>query len=119
MGSGMQHGHELTGWLATVNFGANLGIVFGYVLVPFTVLRYLSLTRSVAISGTFFFLTCALTHLSMAFGFTNSPLMVFNHVVQVISVLFFVLGFFRLLREADSRIGRDVLPPKDIIDERP
>lgn len=101
----MQHQHELTGMLWAVNFIANLGIVGGYMLVPFTVLRYLALTRSVTVSGTLFFLTCALTHLAMAVGFTYSPLMVINHVVQFGAVVWFVLGFFQLLRQADARIN--------------
>lgn len=92
--------HELShGWML-VSTLANLGIVVGYALVPFTVLRYLPLTRNVTIAGTLFFLTCALTHLSMAFRFADSRAMVVNHVVQAGAVVWFVLGFFWLLREA-------------------
>lgn len=102
--------HDLSQGWATVNTLANLGIVVGYVLVPFTVLRYLPLTRNVLVSGTLFFLTCALTHLSMAFGFSGTEWMVVNHVVQAVAVVWFVLGFFSLLRRASvlRRVRTDV-----------
>ena len=93
----------LTGFPATLNTVANIVIVAGYVLVPLTVLRYLPLTRNVRIAGTFFFTTCALTHLSMAFGYTHSGWMVVNHVIQALSVVWFVLGFWLLLRAALER----------------
>lgn len=83
-----------------INTVANLAIVAGYVLVPFTVLRFLPLTRPVLISGGIFFVTCATTHAGMAFGFSHSLFMVANHVVQAFAVLFFVTGFYRLLRRA-------------------
>lgn len=86
-----------------LNAASNIVIVLGYVLVPFTVLRYLPLTRWVRLSGAFFFVTCALTHLSMAFGFEDSSWMLVNHVVQALAVVWFVLGFWLLLREALSR----------------
>lgn len=95
----MHHAELTQGWI-TLNTIANLGIVVGYVLVPFTVLRYLPLTRSVLFSGTLFFLTCALTHLSMALDFSGSVWMVVNHAVQAVAVVWFVLGFFSLLRRA-------------------
>lgn len=88
------------GFEAVLNSAANLIIVAGYLLVPFTVLRYLPLTRWVLVAGAFFFVTCAITHLSMAFGFEDSDAMVVNHVVQALSVVWFVLGFWILLREA-------------------
>ncbi len=89
-------------WLV-VNTVSNIVIVLGYLLVPFTVLRYLPLSASVRIAGTFFFATCAMTHLSMAFGFHHSQWMVVNHVVQAASVVWFVLGFWLLLRAALRR----------------
>lgn len=95
----MEH-DGLTGFPAVLNTVANILIVAGYVMVPMTVLRYLPLTRNVRIAGTFFFVTCALTHFSMAFGFTHAGWMVVNHVVQAFSVLWFVLGFYLLLRSA-------------------
>lgn len=94
------HEHDLTqGWML-VNTLANIAIVAGYVLVPFTVLRYLPLTKNVLFAGTLFFLTCALTHISMAFDFVGSEIMVFNHVIQAGAVGWFVIGFFLLLRKA-------------------
>ena len=92
-----------TGALWTVNTVANVVIVFGYVLVPFTVLRYLPLTLPVRVSGSLFFATCALTHFAMAFGFEHAAWMVVNHVVQAVAVLWFVLGFWLLLRAAIAR----------------
>lgn len=83
-----------------LNFVSNLVIVAGYILVPFLWLPYLPLTKPVLISGTMFFLTCAFTHVSMAFGFEHHPLMVLNHVVQAVAVMAFVIGFARLLRKA-------------------
>lgn len=87
-------------WL---NFAANLLIVVGYVLVPFTVLRYLPLTRSVLTSGSFFFGLCATTHMAMAFGFAHTLFMVGVHIAQAVAVIAFVLGFYRLLRDAGRR----------------
>lgn len=99
------HGSTLvaTDSAATLNLIANLVIVAGYVLVPFTVLRYLPLSWNVQISGTFFFTTCAITHLAMAFRFEHHWSMVANHVIQAVSVVWFVLGFWHLLREATRR----------------
>lgn len=99
------------GWFAA-NMVANLVIVAGYLLVPFTVLRYLPLTLLIRLAGSLFFVTCAITHVSMAFGFSGSKWMVVNHSVQAVSVVWFVLGFWRLLRaalhraEAKRRDGR-------------
>jgi hypothetical protein len=99
-------GMHLHGFAAVLSSSANLVIAAGYILVPFTVLRYLPLTKSVLVSGAFFFVTCAITHLSMAFGFEDSVWMVVNHVVQAFAVVWFVLGFWMLLREALHR-GRE------------
>ncbi len=102
--------HELTGVWAVLNVLGNLVIVAGYVLVPFTVLRYLPLSMSVRLAGVLFFTTCALTHLAMAFGFEDSEVMVVNHVAQAAAVVWFVLGFWLLLRaalrKAEQRHGR-------------
>lgn len=89
-------------WTA-LNVMANVVIVAGYVLVPFTVLRYLPLTRRVRLAGSLFFVTCAITHVGMAFGFAFSELMVLNHVLQAGAVMWFVLGFWMLLRTAMHR----------------
>jgi len=96
----MQHGLPDPAWML-VNTIANIGIVVGYVLVPFTVLRYMPLTRNVLASGTLFFLTCATTHLSMAVPFIGYKTLVINHVVQAVAVVWFVLAFFALLRKAN------------------
>jgi hypothetical protein len=89
---------SLHGWWLDVNVAVNLLIVFGYVLVPFTVMRYLELTTSVSIAGMLFFFTCAMTHLSMAFQFSGEKFMVFNHAIQAVSVVWFVVGFWQVLR---------------------
>jgi hypothetical protein len=97
------HVEEMAGFPAALNALANMIIVAGYVLVPFTVLRYLPLTRRVRVAGTFFFVTCALTHLAMAFGFEHTDWMLINHVVQAFAVIWFVLSFWLLLRVALAR----------------
>lgn len=97
------HVHEAGVFWNAVNVVSNLVIVVGYVLVPFTVLRYLPLTLSVRAAGGFFFVTCALTHLAMAFGFEHERWMVINHAVQAVAVMWFVLGFMFLLRDALRR----------------
>lgn len=104
--------------LHDVNTVANLLIVVGYILVPFFWLPYLPLTKFVLFSGIAFFLTCAMTHLAMAFGLEHAPWMVWNHVIQAVSVLCFVLGFSRLLKRAASLarqkqpyLTRDYLEP--------
>ncbi len=103
--------HEMHGGSALWNLNAvaNLVIVAGYVLVPFTVLRELPLTVSVKLAGGLFFLTCAFTHLSMAFGWQLRTFMVGNHVVQAASVVWFVVGFWLLLRRANAHRRGD--PP--------
>jgi hypothetical protein len=98
----MHHHADPDHWL---NLAANLAIVASYLLVPFTVLRYLPLTRPVRASGTIFFGTCALTHMSMAFGFHDTLFMLAVHVIQAVAVVVFVLGFHRLLRNASRRPG--------------
>lgn len=100
----MEHVNELSGTWQVVNLLANLLIVGGYLLVPFTVLRYMPLSMPVRVSGALFFLTCALTHLAMAFGFEHQTWMVVNHVVQAGAVVWFVLGFWLLLRDALRRV---------------
>lgn len=94
-----------SGFWAVLNAVANIVIVLGYVLVPFTVMRYLPLSPSVRFSGTLFFATCAVTHLAMAFGVEHSAWLVVNHVVQAFAVVWFVVGFWLLLRAAMRRIS--------------
>lgn len=85
----------------TLNVVANLLIVAGYVTVPFTWLRYLALNTQVLLSGTLFFLTCALTHVGMVIHAEHDGWMVVNHCVQGVSVVWFVLSFWALLKRAD------------------
>lgn len=93
-------------WDQAVNCVANLLIVCGYLLVPFTVLRRLPLTRNVLLAGACFFTTCAITHAAMAAGQSQHRLMLLNHVAQAVTVIWFVLGFSRLLHAADRRRPR-------------
>ncbi len=87
-----------------LNTLANLGIVTGYLMVPFLWLPLLPLTLAVKLSGTVFFLTCAITHLAMAFHWNHfSGWLLANHVIQAFAVLLFVTGFARLLRDAHLR----------------
>lgn len=88
----------MTAAAEAVNTFANLAIVLGYLLVPFTWLPYLPLPWNVRIAGATFFTTCAMTHLAMAFGLEHDRWMVVNHVVQAIAVFWFVFGFWTLLR---------------------
>lgn len=97
--------HQHTDPTQWINVVANLAIVAGYFIVPFTVLARMPLTRAVRASGSVFFATCGLTHLAMAFGFENTLFMVGVHVVQAVAVIAFVLGFHRLLRDAGRRRG--------------
>lgn len=99
-----EHAMPMTGAWGVLNMLANLVIVGGYLLVPFTVLKYLPLSLSVRCAGAIFFLTCAFTHLAMAFGFEHKPAMLLNHVIQAGSVVWFVLGFWLLLRAAMARV---------------
>lgn len=100
------HHHATFDWTYWINWAANLLIVAGYVVVPFTVLRHLPLTRNVIISGTAFFGTCGADHAAMAFGFHHDTLMLANHVVQAVAVLWFVLAFYWLLRRAGCQRRR-------------
>ncbi len=97
------HEHDPAGWAATLNAFANLAIVGGYFLVPFTVLRRLPLTRFVQIAGVIFFGTCGLTHLAMAVNGEHHWLLIANHVVQAGAVWCFVVGFARLVTDANRR----------------
>ncbi len=95
------HHHAAADW---VNCAANLAIVAGYIVVPFTVLRTFPMTRPVLAAGIGFFLLCALTHLSMAFGVDHRhPLMLAVHIVQAGCVWGFVLGLARLIAAARAR----------------
>jgi hypothetical protein len=99
----LAHGSATPGWVGVVNMVANLAIIGGYLIVPLTVLARLPLTRFVRISGIFFFLCCALTHLSMAAMPDPAPWLAINHVMQAVAVWCFVIGFAALVREANRR----------------
>lgn len=93
-----------------VNTLANLVIVSGYLLVPALWLPWLPLKRWVLLSAAVFFITCAITHLGIAFHADHySPWMLTNHVVQAVSVMAFVTGFGAQLRAAHdkARAGRE------------
>lgn len=102
----MHHHADPTGWLDTVNTAANLGIVTGYVIIPFTVLRRLPLTTFVRVAGLFFFAGCAASHLHMAFEHDVGGWLAVNHAVQACAVWCFVVGFARLVTAANKRRAR-------------
>jgi len=92
-----------TGMTAALNLASNLVVVLGYLLVPITWLPYLPLTRPVLVSGVVFFVTCALTHIAMAFNVHHhGPWVLANHLIQAVAVIAFVLGFSRLLKRANE-----------------
>lgn len=100
----MHHHEPASNWLSLVFVISNLAIVAGYIAVPFTLLgRKMPMTRHVRIAGIFFFATCAVTHLSMAFWWPVTWLLIVNHTAQACAVWYFVIGFSRLIREAEVR----------------
>lgn len=102
----MHHTTTGPGWISVLGTLANLGIIAGYVIVPFTVLAKLPLTRFVRVAGVFFFLCCALTHVHMAMDPDPGIWLTVNHLVQAVAVWCFVIGFARLVRAANSRRAR-------------
>jgi|ERR1043165_3067628 hypothetical protein len=102
----MHHDHP-GGVLANVYVIANLAIVSGYVVVPFTLLgRRMPMTLRVRAAGILFFGTCAITHLAMALFWPLWPALILSHVLQAIAVWYFVIGFSRLIGEAEVRRRR-------------
>ncbi len=90
-----------------LNTAANVIIVCGYLLVPALWLPWLPLKRWVLIAGAVFFLTCAITHLALAFHLDHdSNWMVANHLIQGVAVILFVTGFGAQLRAA-HQMARD------------
>ena len=85
---------------------ANLGIVAGYLIIPFTALRLVPMKLRTRLAGVLFFVTCATTHAFMAFAGEHGAqgavfwLMLINHVVQAIAVWVFVLGLASEIRDA-------------------
>jgi len=83
---------------------ANLVIAAGYLSVPFLVLPYLPLTRTVKVFGVGLFLGCFGTHVWMLFGHGRPhPLWVVEHVVQAVCTWGFILSFRHMLRSAMGR----------------
>jgi hypothetical protein len=100
--------HHTSGVLPALFSTANLVIVAGYLAVPFLVLPYLPLTRFVLLSGAGFFIGCAGSHLWMALTMSheNGGWFVFWtawHTVQAVCTWLFILGFRRMLKEAQGR----------------
>ncbi len=87
-----------------LNTAANVVIVSGYVLVPALWLPWLPLKKWVLVAGAVFFMTCAITHLGLAFHVDHDRgWMIVNHVIQAIAVMLFVTGFGAQLRAAHQQ----------------
>lgn len=81
-----------------------LGIMAAYLSIPFIDrLRNLPLTTATRIAGTFFFLTCAITHLAIAAAFHDNSWMLLNDAIQLISVVTFIATLTRHLGAAMRR----------------
>lgn len=107
------HDHVHAEALGTVYTLANLGVFAAYVTVPFTRMgRSIPLTRRVRVAGVLFFMTCAFTHVSMAFGWGSLWLAVAVDVLQAGAAWYFVLGFSSLLAAA-AEVRRRRGPPAD------
>lgn len=101
------HQDHASNALTSVYVLANLAIVAGYVVVPFTLLgRRMPLTPRVRLAGILFFATCAVTHFAMAMAWPLWWPLIASHVLQAGSVWYFVLGFSRLIAEAEARRSR-------------
>lgn len=85
-----------------LNVAADLVIFAGFVLMPFTWFRLLPLTLSVRLAGILFFLSSAVTRLAFALGFEHSHGITAVRLVQAVAVIWFVLGFWRLLMRAEE-----------------
>jgi hypothetical protein len=78
-----------------------LGIMAAYMSIPFiSRLRHLPLTRTTRTAGTFFFATCAITHLAIAAGFHDSHWMLLNDTIQLIAVVTFIVSLTHHLNAA-------------------
>lgn len=89
-----------------LSFITNLVIAAGYFGIPVTWLPYMRLNRPMLATGMVFFLTCALTHLAMAFGLEHTWWMTVVHVIQAVSVVAFVWRLSGLMRRADRALRR-------------
>jgi MFS family permease len=109
----MLHDHD-GGTLVTVYVIANLAIVAGYFVVPFTLLgRRMPMTLRVRVAGILFFATCAVTHLAMALFWPLWTVLIISHVLQACAVWYFVIGFSRLIGEAEVRRRRRAAAASD------
>lgn len=96
------HEHRTTSVLTLVFVLSNLAIVAGYLAVPFTKLgRRIPMTAGVRVAGMLFFATCAITHLAMAMFWPLRWPLIVDHIVQAAAVWYFVLGFSKLIAEAE------------------
>lgn len=96
-----QHAHA--GVLDQVHIALALGIAAAYIIVPFTALHRLPVTHVTQISGSLFFATCAITHLSIACGFHGSHWLVLADAVQLVSITVFVVSLNRIVTAAFER----------------
>jgi len=98
----------------------NIGITAGYIFVAFAVAPHFDLKRQwTIVAGMFFFVTCGLTHLEMAYHallnshhVTLSNFSLVNHTVQVIAVWAFVTGLYLEYVTDQAKQGLKILPPK-------
>ncbi len=97
--------HGAWGLLAQLHLLLALVIAAAYLSVPFTALRRLAelLPKTAVVSGSMFFLTCAITHLGIAAGFHESHWMVLNDFVQAVSVITFIASLSRVVSRAMHR----------------
>lgn len=94
------HQHAQTQPIDAVHIVLALVIAGAYLAVPFTALRrlaaYMPMTARVA--GSFFFLTCAITHLALATDLHETNWMVLNDAVQAVSAITFITSLSRMVR---------------------
>ena len=106
--------HHNDGIIANVLAASQIVIVCGYLSIPFLVLPYLPLSRTVTILAAGFFVGCAGTHSWMAISMTHNGggWLVFWacwHVVQAFCTWGFILTFRGMLRAAQQhRRGGEV-----------
>jgi hypothetical protein len=93
------HEHPAITTLDILHLMLALIIAAAYLAVPFTALSRLAkfMPVSARVSGSFFFLTCALTHIAIAAGFHDSRWMVLNDAVQAVSVITFIAVLSRMV----------------------
>jgi uncharacterized membrane protein AbrB (regulator of aidB expression) len=107
----MMHQHNDITAIDVLHLALALVIAASYMAVPFTALARLSkfIPISARIAGTFFFLTCAITHIAIAASFHDSSWMVVNDLVQAVSVITFIAVLSRMVGAVMAR-RKDRLP---------